>query len=113
MVDRGRGDPRNILGVIIIRDEDKGQYKIAVKARIMKRLFSRNQFYLCPQRLLTETDVNPEISVSLRAAVITESSSGGQGFTKCNCVEKKCQTNRRMCKVMCNSRCHGSVMYTN
>ena len=40
IVDRGRGDHRNILGIIIIRDEDKDQYKIAVKADILKGLIS-------------------------------------------------------------------------
>ena len=56
-LDRGR-DPRNILGVIINRDEDKDQYKISVKAGMLKGLFSKNQFDLCPQRLLAETEVN-------------------------------------------------------
>ena len=52
-----------------MKDEDKGQYKIAVKARIVKGLISRNQFDLLSiHRLLTETDVNPENSVSLRTA---------------------------------------------
>ena len=72
MVERRREDPRNILGVINIRDADKGQYKIAVKAGILKGLLSRNKFHLCPQRLLTETDVNPENSISLRTTVITD-----------------------------------------
>ena len=35
MVDRGKGDPWNILGFINNRDEDKDQYKIAVKAGIV------------------------------------------------------------------------------
>ena len=46
----------------------------------MNELYSRNQFDICQQRLLTETDENQESSVSLRTDVITESSSGGQGF---------------------------------
>ena len=46
------------------------------KARIVKRLFTTNQFDLCPQRLLTETVVNPENScfpALLRTAVIRSS----------------------------------------
>ena len=80
-LDRGRGDPRNILGVIIKRDEDKDQYKIVVKAHILKRLYSRNQFDLCEQRLLTETYLHQENSVSLSTAVNTESTYGGHGLT--------------------------------
>ena len=60
LVDRGRGDPRNILGVIIDRREDTDQYRIAVKAGILSGLYSRNQFDLCPQRLLNTDDMNTE-----------------------------------------------------
>ena len=83
-VDRGAGDDRNILGVIVYRDTEKDLYKIAVNAGILKGLYSRNQLDLCPQRLLSLDDVS-DSSVSLRSAVIAQSASGGQGFTKCNC----------------------------
>ena len=99
--------------VIIYRDQETDQYRIAVKAGILKGLYSRNQFDLCSQRLLTLNDVCQEKSVSLRSAVTAESASGGQGFTKCNCNgAKKCQTNRCKCfkaKLLCNSKCHGSI----
>ena len=48
MVDKGRGDPRNILGVVVNRNEHD-MYKIAVKDGILSTKFSRNQFDLCPQ----------------------------------------------------------------
>jgi hypothetical protein len=76
MVDRGMGDARNIFGVIVHRDVEKDQCKIAVKAGVLKEQYSRNQFDLCPQRLLDESDVKQDISVSLRAAVTAQSSSG-------------------------------------
>ena len=47
MVDKGRGDERNILGVVVDRDEND-LYKIAVKAGILSTRYSRNQFDLCP-----------------------------------------------------------------
>ncbi|XP_068206257.1 uncharacterized protein [Palaemon carinicauda] len=72
LVDRGRGDPRNILGVIIDRRKDTDQYRIAIKVGILSGLYSRNQLDLCPQRLLNTDDMN------------TQSASGGQGFTRCN-----------------------------
>ena len=71
LVDRGRGDPRNILGVIVNRDLDTDQYIIAVKAGVLHGQYSRNQFDLCSQRLLTLDDVNKENQVSLRTAVYT------------------------------------------
>ena len=84
-MDRGRGDPRNLWGVIIDVD-DNGQYTTACAYRILKGKYSRNQFDVCPQRLLLLDDVNRECTVSLRSTVSKESSTGGQGFVKCNCV---------------------------
>ena len=63
MVDRGRGDPRNIIGVIVDRDEND-LYRIAVKAGILSTKYSRNQFDFCPQRLLNETDVNTVCTIT-------------------------------------------------
>ena len=63
LVDRGRGDPRNILGVIVNRNLDMDQYTIAVKTGILNGSYSRNQFDLCPQRLLILSDVAGEPSI--------------------------------------------------
>ena len=115
-VDRGRGDPRNILGVVVNKT-DNDQYKVAVKGGLLNGHYSRNQFDLCPQRLLVTDDVCVNNSVSLREAVLSASASGGQGFIKCNCSgTKRCNTNRCKCfkaKRKCNSRCHHSLNYCN
>ena len=60
MVDRGRGDPRNILGVIVDWDEHN-MYRIAVKAEILSIKYFRNQFDLCLQQLLNDSDVNTDV----------------------------------------------------
>ncbi|KAK7478180.1 hypothetical protein BaRGS_00030541 [Batillaria attramentaria] len=117
-VDRGRGDPHNILGIIVNRDLDTDLYRIAVKAGVLSGQYSRNPFDLCPQRLLSdsEQDVDHKKAVSLRSAVRVQSASGGQGFTKCNCNGiKNCQTNRKCfkAKLNCNSLCHGSLTCAN
>ncbi|KAG1682661.1 KRAB-A domain-containing protein 2 [Nymphon striatum] len=78
-VDRGRGDPRNIIGVIV-EVSDSEQYSIACPAGVLNGKYSRNQFDLCPQKLLTLSDIKTDITVSLRSAVGIESQSGGQGF---------------------------------
>ena len=77
LVDRGCGDPWNILGIIVNRNLDTDQYTIAVKAGILNGSYSRDQFDLCPQRLLTVNDVDQENQVSLCTAVTARSSSGG------------------------------------
>ena len=83
-VDRGRGDPRNIFGVIVSCD-DNMSYRIATRRGVLNWRYSRNQFDACPERLLTENDVNQDAAISLRQAVIQTSISRGQGFVKCGC----------------------------
>ena len=116
LVDRGRGDSRNIMGVIVDRDEND-LYRIAVKGGILNGKYSRNQFDLCNQILLLPTDVCQDKEISLLNAVQHESRCGGQGYLKCNCSGKSnCKTNRCKCfkaKVECNSRCHGSMTCQN
>ncbi|GFS14708.1 Krab-a domain-containing protein 2-like protein [Elysia marginata] len=112
LVDRGCGDPRNILAVILDRSENDN-YTLATKHGILKGAYSRNEFKLCPEKLLLMSDVNCTTFVSLREAVVFGSRCGGQGYIKCSCSgSKKCQTNRCKCfkaKLKCNSRCHQSL----
>ncbi|XP_076055179.1 LOW QUALITY PROTEIN: dynein axonemal heavy chain 5-like [Oratosquilla oratoria] len=68
MIDIERGDPRNIIGVIVYRDEND-LYRIAVKAGILSTKYSGNQFDICPQRQLNETDVNTDCTITLRQAL--------------------------------------------
>jgi len=83
LVDWGRGDLRNILGIVLDRNEND-LYTICIKGGILKGKYSRNQFDVCPQTLLTEQDVDQTKTISLRQAVNVKSSSGGQGFVRCN-----------------------------
>ena len=46
LVDRGRGDPRNIMGVVCERDNND-LYRVAVRAGMLTGKYSRNQFDLC------------------------------------------------------------------
>ena len=54
---------------------------------------------------------------TVREAVVRQSSSGGQGFVKCNCSgTKECTTNRCKClksKLQCNSHYHNHLNCTN
>src|SRR6218665_368407 len=118
MVDRGRGHPRNLMGVIIDRDDnDMYMYHIAVRAQVLHGKYSRNQFELCIHKLLQITDVSTDEEVALRTAVQRQSPCGGQGFVKCNCAgSSRCKSNRcKYCeaKVNCNSRCHASLSCDN
>ena len=57
VVDRGKGIHVTSWGVITDRGNNN-LYTIAVKTGILKNKYSRNQFDLCPQRLLSQSDTN-------------------------------------------------------
>ena len=76
LVDREKGDPRNIIEVVLDRDEND-MYRIAVRHGILQRKYSRNQFNLCPQKLYTQSDMNTSTEIPLRNAVQMQSNCGG------------------------------------
>ena len=112
LADRGRADPRNIIG-IVTECSDNELYSIGVKGGLLDRKYSRNQFYVCATTLYSSDDVCTDKNISLRQAVQLESRCGGQGFTRCNCAgSNRCQTNRYKyfkARLVCNSRCHSSL----
>lgn len=77
-------DHRNFMGIII--DCDNNMYQIAVRAGMLKRKYSRNQFDLCVLKLLQVhvTDVSTDQEDALRTAVQMQSLCSRQGFIKCN-----------------------------
>ena len=77
MLDRGRGDPKNILRVIVDWDEHD-VYRSAMKAEILSTKYSKNPFDLCPQWLLNDSDVNTECTITLCQALKCIA-YGGQG----------------------------------
>jgi hypothetical protein len=44
MVDRGKGDPRNLQAVVLSREEHG--YKLGTKSGVLRGLYTRNQFEL-------------------------------------------------------------------
>ena len=72
MVDRDRGDPRNILGVILVCDE-QNMYTIAVKSKYAKINLSMS----------TKANVHTVCTATLRQAV-KATTSGGQGLFRCD-----------------------------
>ena len=71
LVDRGKGDPRNIMGVIVDRNHND-LYSIAVHAGLLKGRYSRNTFDLCNKKLYTLSDMCTGIEVGLSHAVKDE-----------------------------------------
>ena len=106
-VDRGRGDPRSVIAVVM--DVEGAFYKLGTKHCVLKQLYSRSEFSILREKLLTLASVGTE-EKSLRAVASSQSLTGGQGCTRCYCTTK-CSTNWCKCKnnkVLCNSKCHKS-----
>ncbi|XP_045451043.1 KRAB-A domain-containing protein 2-like [Melitaea cinxia] len=93
-VDKGKGDLRNIIGVILQKNDES----------------ILSEFGICNQTFLEVTDVNQGSEISLRTAATKHSVGSGQGFVRCSCY-KNCSTNRCQCKkalILCNYKCHQS-----
>jgi hypothetical protein len=116
-VDRGKGDPRNVLAVVINKDELG--YKLGTKSVTLRELYTRNQFELTDSKFLDIGSINNENELSLRQAVRSVSLRDGQGFTRCGCSttgKTRCNTKRCLCKksgLLCNSRCHPNIACSN
>lgn len=76
-VDRGRTDTRNVLAVVV-GIEDANFYKLANKNGTFKQLYTRNQFIICKEKLLSIDEISSQ-EMSLREAAATNSRSAGQG----------------------------------
>ena len=94
---------------------EHGGYKIGTKVGLIKRYLSRNRVQFFANATLDVSEV-PVSDMSLREIVSKISLNGGQGFVHCQCKKGICQSGRCKCrrlKVMCNSRCHMSLSYSN
>jgi hypothetical protein len=85
-VDRGRGDPRSVLA-IVLNVTEHNFYKLGTRNGVIKQLYARSQFSLCEEKLISVEEV-PSIEVSLRTVATAQSTGTGQGFSKCTCIKK-------------------------
>ena len=111
-VDKGPGDARNILAVVL--EETDGFYKLGTKDGVLRQLYARSQFTVCRRKFVDIEDV-PQQKVALRSVATSQAIGGRQGFMKCMC-KGKCQNSRCCCLkkgVLCNSRCHNSLSCCN
>lgn len=92
-VDRGPGDSRNIICIII--DQKNGVNQVAAKHGMIKGWFGAESLTVAGSTFLNKKDIPLEKSLSLREAVSLE--SGGQGMLKCSCKPSKQQCTRNKC----------------
>ncbi|XP_044741928.1 uncharacterized protein LOC123302899 [Chrysoperla carnea] len=58
-VDRGRGDARSILAIILSKNSDDF-FQLGTHSGTMKGLYSRSQFSVCPEKIISEEEVPEE-----------------------------------------------------
>ena len=103
-VDRGRGEHRNIKGVIM--SEADGFFKIGTVHGRLNGSYTRNQFLVCSEGFLDISAI-PDAEISLREAAKKSAVGTGQGYFHCGCL-KGCY-GRCKCKragKLCTSKCH-------
>ena len=112
-VDRSRCDARKILGVITAIDEN-GSYKIGTKFGAIDTSYSRNQFSICNEPVISIDNV-PNEEISLRGCARKSSLTGSQGYQRCGC-KSGCARNICSClrqTKLCTSKCHSSLTCSN
>ena len=85
-VDRGRGDPKSIL-VIVLNITKDNFYKLGTRNGIIKQLYARSQFSVCNENILSTEEI-PSKEISLRSVATAQSTGTGQGFAKCACMSE-------------------------
>ena len=104
--DRSKGDPPNVLGVIM--SVHNCGYVVGTKSGVIKGKMARNQIEFIKFAGITDEDV-PSVELSLREIVRAQSICGGQGYQKCNCQKGNCKKKSCSCfknNLRCNSACH-------
>ncbi len=86
-VDRGRGDHRTVMAVVLSSDE-RG-YRLGTSHGVLKQLFVRSMFEVCSSNgFLDSENVPKDREISLREAATNASVGSGQGMLRCDLQER-------------------------
>ena len=115
-VDRGPTDSPNLICVILREKNDV--FQVGCEKGIIKGWYGPETLIPMKTSFLRTSDVDGNIFLSLRHRHAVSKTTGGQGYTKCNCKASKqqCRTKRCACfnkKRMCTSRCNNSLSCLN
>jgi hypothetical protein len=104
--DRGRGDPANII--VVVMEAKDGKFKIGTKHGVVESLMERNAFDVSKYHGIKVKDVRLDLVTSVRNLVRLGSVGNGQGYRRCacsqNCLTKRCKCYKE--GYECNSACH-------
>ncbi|XP_026467840.1 KRAB-A domain-containing protein 2-like [Ctenocephalides felis] len=84
-IDRGKTDPKNLICIVLSKDNNIDLYKLGAEEGVLKQAYSRNEFVVCEQQFLSWEEISQDVQKSLREIVGQQSLTGGQGFKKCTC----------------------------
>ena len=84
-VDKGHGDPINIIYLVTYFISDTEQYKLGTRHGLLNSTFPRNQFMPSTFHVLSESDVHSNTEISIREAAPLQPIGNGQGCAKCSC----------------------------
>jgi hypothetical protein len=87
-IDRGHTDPRTVLTVVLSVDNDF--CKLGTKFGMLKQLYARIEFTILKEKFINLKSVLDN-EISLISASLSQSLTGGQGFSRCFCT-RKCST---------------------
>ena len=110
--DRSKGDPPNIIGVVM--EVEGTKYTIRTSQGVIKGRLARNQFEFVKYKGISVANV-PAKELTLREIVRAKSICGDQGFKKYSC-RSNCLTQRCSCLkagLRCNSACHSHKSCSN
>lgn len=105
-VDRGRGDPTNLVAVVLEMKEEK--VRVGTRDGVLNTWFERNQVAATRFKSISIDDIRSEDVYSLRELVRLGSVGTGQGYRRCSC-RGDCDSKRCKCQkdeMICNSACH-------
>ena len=95
---------RNMIGVITVNQD--GMYTISTKQGTFDTPFTRNQFHLCPSKII-RLEETPSSSISYTSAMQNASLNVTYSCKCKNCKSARCPCVRG--KRICHSRCHGGA----
>ena len=110
-VDRGRGEFRNIRGVVT-GVEGNGCYTIGTGEGTLKQQYTRNQFVPTKGHYMSTSDVGPG-QVSLRQAAKGAALGSGQGYRRCHCTTGCNNCSCVKSGKLCTSKCHPTLTCAN
>ena len=85
-VDRSKGDPRNIMAVVV-DVKDNNLIQVGNEHGVLRNLLSRNQYSIAKSNFVSLAEVARDKELTVRSFLTAASITGGKGYTRCDCKQ--------------------------